>query len=336
LLTKLSIQPLVTLITPSYNQAEFLERTIRSVLLQDYPAIEYLIIDGASTDDSLTIIHQYEDKLTDWISEPDQGQGDAINKGFRRARGEIVAWLNSDDLLLAGAVSEAVAALQAASKAGMVYGDGILIDDQDRILDWHPYRQYDVLDLLKFEVLLQPAVFMRREVLEQVGLLNNEYNLVLDHELWVRFAAHAPIIHVPSYWAAERTYPQAKTRALAAGFVEESDKLIEAGKHDPILGPIVEAHFGSINAALDIFAGRRLIDAAQYGRALKTLLRAIPRSPSLVLRYWYKYIQALMGALGMESLFMAYRNVRRRIAHGDSFVVPSENGMVVDRRDMSR
>jgi glycosyltransferase involved in cell wall biosynthesis len=306
-----------------------LERTLRSVLLQDYPSIEYLIIDGASTDNSLEIIHQYEHQISEWISEPDEGQADAINKGLCRARGEIVAWVNSDDVLMAGAVSQAVAAFQTAPTVGMVYGDGILIDDRDRVLDWHPYRQYDVLDLLKFNVLLQPAVFMRHEILDRVGFLQHDYNLILDHELWIRIAAQSPIRHLPHYWAAERTYPQAKTRALAAGFVEEAYHLIEVGQDDPQLGPIIQAHKTEITAALEVFAGRRLIDAALYWKALGSLLHAIPRSPSLALRYWYKYLQAAMGALGMEPLFMAYRNLRRKIAHGDTFVVFSEAGAVV-------
>jgi glycosyltransferase involved in cell wall biosynthesis len=327
---------LVSIITPSYNQAAYIERTIRSVLHQDYPSIEYLVVDGASTDNSLEIIRKYADQITQWISEPDHGQGEAINKGFVLARGEVVAWVNSDDLLMAGAVSEAVAALQSAPQAGMVYGDGILIDDQDRILDWHPYRQYDLLDLLKFNVLLQPAVFMRREVLDQVGLLDNNYNLILDHELWVRIAAHAPVLHVPRYWAAERTYPQAKTRALAAGFVEEAYHLISAGESDPRLSAIIQTHRNSIAAALEIFAGRRLIDAAHYSQALRSLMRAIPRSPSLAFRYWYKYVQALMGAFGLEPLFIAYRNLRRRVAHGDTFIALSEAGMVVNGPETSR
>jgi glycosyltransferase involved in cell wall biosynthesis len=333
---KPSAHPLVSIITPSYNQAAYLERTIRSVLLQDYPSIEYLIIDGASTDNSLEIIRQYESQITEWVSEPDQGQGEAINKGIRLARGEIVAWINSDDLLMAGAISEAVAALQAAPQAGMVYGDGILIDQQDRILDWHPYRQFDVLDLLKFNVLLQPAVFMRRKVLSQVGLLNNEYNLILDHELWVRIAAHTHLVHVPRYWAAERTYPQAKTRALAAGFVEEAYDLIAVYERDPELGPVIQAHRTVITAALEIFAGRRLIDAGYYGRALRMLLRAVPRSPTLAFRYWYKYIQALMGAMGLETLFMAYRTMRRKINHGETLLAFSEAGVVVDDQGAGR
>src|SRR5512139_1414374 len=135
--------PLVSIITPSYNQARFLETTIRSVLDQDYPNLEYLIVDGGSTDGSREIIQRYSDRLAWWVSERDQGQTDAINKGFARARGEILAWLNSDDTYLPGAIQGAVDFLQDHPGVGMVYGDANLIDEQSNVIGKFPARQTD-------------------------------------------------------------------------------------------------------------------------------------------------------------------------------------------------
>ncbi len=120
--------PRVSIVTPSFNQAAFLEETIQSVLSQDYPNLEYIIIDGGSTDGSVEIIKKYADKLAYWVSEKDTGQADAINKGLIRVTGEIVAWLNSDDIYLPGTIRAAVEALQAHPDCGLVYGDVLSVD----------------------------------------------------------------------------------------------------------------------------------------------------------------------------------------------------------------
>lgn len=319
--------PLVSIVTPSFNQAQFLEQTILSVLSQDYPNLEYIIVDGGSTDGSLEILRHYEGELKDWVSEPDRGQADAIRKGMDRSRGEILAWINSDDLYMPGAVSEAVSAFQESPECGLVYGDGILIDQDNRILDWHRYPQFDAYDLLRFEVILQPAAFFRRQVYFGAGGLGSEYHLILDHDLWVRIALRSPLKHVEGYWAAERTYPQAKTIAAAAQFVGEAERFISriSGLAREARG--LDLQSARFEAGLASFSGRRMIDAGQYQAALGYLLKAFRLHIATGLRYWYKFLQALMGWLGLEGLFLWYRHMRRNLQHKDLHLKVDEQGV---------
>jgi glycosyltransferase involved in cell wall biosynthesis len=206
--------PLVSIVTPSYNQAHFLEQTILSVLEQDYPNLEYLIIDGGSTDGSLEIIRRYETRLTWWISEPDRGQTDAINKGFARSSGAIMAWLNSDDLYLPGAVSEAVDYLKTHPEAGMVYGDANLVDETGTVIGQFPARQTDYHRLLQGYVHIpQQAAFFRGDLWRQVGPLDPTFFFAMDYDLWVRLAKIAPLHYHPRLWASFRIHGEGKSVA---------------------------------------------------------------------------------------------------------------------------
>ena len=209
-------QPLVTIVTPSFNQAPYLETTIRSVLEQDYPNIEYIVMDGGSNDGSAEIIKRYADRLAYWESEKDKGQTDAINKGFARSHGEILAWLNSDDVLYPHAVGEAVAYLTAHPECGLVYGDSDFIDAKGNVIGRFNAKQTDYKKLTEGYVHIpQQASFWRADLWKQVGPLDDTIYFAMDYDLWLRLAKISEVKYLSGHepWAAFRLHADAKTIA---------------------------------------------------------------------------------------------------------------------------
>jgi glycosyltransferase involved in cell wall biosynthesis len=304
--------PLVSIVTPSYNQARFLETTLHSVLDQDFPKIEYLVVDGASTDGSVDIIRRYADRLTWWVSEKDSGQSEAINKGLRRARGEFVGWLNSDDVYLPGAVSAAVAVFKSNPAAGVVYGDALAIDAEGRSLNLMRSRQYSLLDLLAFNIICQPAAFMRRSVLEQVDYLNLDYHLLMDNLLWINMAATAPLIHVPQVWASARYHDQAKNRTGGASYGREAKMLVDDLKTQPEFSGIIKDNEKRIVAGLNRFDAFYLTDAGQSREALRAYGRSFRLRPSTALGDWKHILLAFFSLLGLQKVRSLYDRVRSR------------------------
>lgn len=204
--------PLVTIVTPSYNQSIYLEETIQSVLNQKYPSIEYIIMDGGSSDGSLEIIKKYAPKISHWVSEKDRGQTDAINKGFTMAKGEVLAWLNSDDTLLPHAVEEAVSHLSSHPETGMVYGNANYIDENSRIIGKFPAAQTNLARLRRGYIHIpQQAAFFRKTLWDQVGPLDYDFFFAMDYDLWVRLAAISELEYIPRTWANFRLHADAKT-----------------------------------------------------------------------------------------------------------------------------
>ncbi len=216
--------PKVTIVTPSYNQGAFLENTILSVLNQDYSNIEYIIIDGGSTDGSVDIIKKYEDKLQYWISEHDNGQCHAINKGFERASGQVFNWVNSDDILMPSAVKIAVNYMVNNPDIGMVYGDRIVVDGKGNFLDLIQLPSFSERWMMYNWYIPQETVFFRRRFWLEVGGLNVKLHYYLDYDLWVRLNKVTQLYHIPFVMGAYRKHPSAKTFLCSNSLKVESRK----------------------------------------------------------------------------------------------------------------
>lgn len=304
--------PLVSIITPSYNQAPYLEKTIRSVLGQNYQPLEYIIVDGASTDGSLEIIKRYSEEISWWISEPDSGQADAINKGFSRAKGEIIGWLNSDDIYLPGALQQAVDILASQPEHGLVYSDAITIDADGTPLNFLEFGDWRLLDLISFRIVCQPAVFFRREALEKAGSLNLNYHYLLDHHLWVRIARGAPIQHAsPDYklasarngnrfnglWAAARHHPEAKNVAHPAAFSREILKLLDWMERQPDLSEMINGSPRKVYGGAYRLHARYLLDGGQPQEALNSYWRAFRYDPGYTLKHLNRILYSMTAVL---------------------------------------
>jgi glycosyltransferase involved in cell wall biosynthesis len=223
----ISNQPLVTIVTPSYNQGRFIKATIESVLTQDYPYVEYIIVDGASTDETAELVRPYERWLR-FISEPDRGQTHAVNKGFALARGEIVAWLNSDDLFLPGAIGRAVEAFKAKPTAGVAYGGGFEIDEAGAIKQRFPFTQH--FDLWKFiftsNYILNQSAFFRKAALDAVGPLREELYYIMDWEILMRLGLYFDFAYIPEDMSCLREYGTTKTFTGGQQRVAEIRKIL--------------------------------------------------------------------------------------------------------------
>ena len=205
----------ISVVTCSYNQAEFLEATLRSVLDQNYPNLEYIVIDGGSTDGSVEIIERYQHRLAYWVSEPDAGQTDALIKGFSRATGDVLAWLNSDDLYEPGTLHEVARHFDAHHDHRFVYGDATWVDRGGALLRSKremPYNRF--VWLYSGNYMPQPSAFWRRDLYEQVGGLDAGFDLAMDADLWARFAEVTRPRHVRRPWSRMRYYPEQKNRRL--------------------------------------------------------------------------------------------------------------------------
>ena len=306
----------ISVVTPSYNQARFLEQTMLSVLDQDFPgpgSIEYFVMDGASSDGSTAIIQKYASRLTGWVSEKDQGQAEAINKGLRSAQGEIIAWLNSDDFYIPGTIQRALRAFDENPQAGLVYGNVLSVNADSKPFNKQTFAPFDLLDLMSFHIISQPAVFMRRSVLQQAGLLDPSYHCLLDHHLWLRMARLAPIVYIPETLAAARYHAQAKNVARTAEFGREAFRLVAWMKSSTEFAELFAQHESRILAGAERFDAFYLLEGGQYRQALSAYGRAWRHNPAIVLKEAHRVAYAafsLAFPAPMASLRSIYSRLR--------------------------
>jgi GT2 family glycosyltransferase len=293
---------LVSIVTPSFNQASYLEQTLRSVLEQDYPRIEYIVVDGASSDGSVDVIKKYADKLAWWVSEKDSGQAEAINKGLARATGEIIAWLNSDDYYLPNAISRAVKIFEENPDVVMVYGDMLAVDEHGHTINVLKYKKLTLEDLLCFQIIGQPAVFFRREAYEKTGGLDTSFHLLLDHQFWIRIAQHGKILHVDQTWAAARYHAQAKNRAKAAEFGREAFRILDWAKGQAGLAEAVSSVERRARASANRVDARYLLDGGKPASALAAWMRALFIHPPTALARLNIFVSALLQLSGLSRL----------------------------------
>lgn len=225
--------PRISVVTPSFNQARYLERTICSILDQGYPNLEYIIVDGGSTDGSIDIIRKYAAHISWWVSEPDRGQVDAINKGFKHATGDWVAWQNSDDVYCPGSFRGLAVAAKANQRAELIIGNLLLIDEGDAVLRDVCYVK-PTYDSLRAEgmVLANQAAFWRRSLHERTGLLNEEYECSFDYDWFLRLTECANAAHVAQHWGALRLHGEAKGSLLTERFLLENQRIL-SGREMP-------------------------------------------------------------------------------------------------------
>lgn len=303
-------KPLISIITPSYNQSDYLEMAMLSVLNQDYPNLEYIVVDGNSSDGSLEIIKKYADRLAWWVSEKDNGQADAFNKGLSHANGKYIGWLNSDDLYLEHAITEAVEILEINPDIAFVFGDVQSINQDGKITNIMKYGNWDILDLMKFKIIGQPAVFMRKDLLVSIGGLDPSFHFLLDHQLWLKLASKASIKYSHKLWVAARFHAEAKNIAQAEKFGKEAYRLVEWMEKNPDLNQLFLDYHNKIIAGAHRMDARYLLDGGKYGESVKMYWQGMKLDFITILPEFHRMIYAIFAPLGLKQVKKLYLKLK--------------------------
>ncbi|MCU0606089.1 MAG: glycosyltransferase [Candidatus Edwardsbacteria bacterium] len=259
--------PRITVVTPSFDQGRYIEQTIRSVLLQGYPDLEYLVIDGGSRDGTVEVIGKYAPWLAHWVSEQDEGQSHAINKGMRRATGAVAAYVNSDDYYLPGALRAAAEALGRERDAAMVYGDCDGVDEGGARTGGLPAADFDLEAMLRwFHGIPQAAVFFRAAAARELGWFDQSLHYVMDYDLWLRLGMRYRLARLPLALAAMRTHEGSKTTSQRAAFNERFRRERFAVKLKALRDPALPRRLRSRRSSmLRMFAWKLMVECLKNG-----------------------------------------------------------------------
>lgn len=298
----MNAHPLVSIVTPSLNQGQFIQSTIDSILSQGYSNLEYWVIDGGSSDETLDILHSYGDRLQ-WVSESDSGQSQAVNKGWQLSHGDILGWVNADDLLQPAAIRTAVEALSAQPAIGAVYGDTAYIDNKGKFIQPYPTCSYNYANLVKDteDYIPQPSVFMRRSVLEKAGWLNEKLHFVMDYDLWLRIGLITSMRYIPKPMAMLRLHPAAKTVKATSKFANEFVSIFQDLIANPTLPTSLQQrrtyilHRVCVHAASFCFWGGEQKLALEYLRRAWEL-QSFPRQRT----FWLLLAFSMLGKPGWK------------------------------------
>jgi GT2 family glycosyltransferase len=309
--------PRVSLVTPTLNQAPYLEDTLLSVLHQGYPSLEYLVFDGGSTDGALEILRRYGDRLTHWETGPDRGQSDAVNKGWQRSTGKYLWWLNGDDMLAPGALADAVRFLEDNPQVDLVFGDLLRIDERGQAVEIHRVPDFDLAAyVLDGHHVSQAGALMRREVLDRIGTLDVDLHYLMDTDYWHRLAlAGGRIAHIPQVLALFRVHAESKTQAGSAQSTQErylvNRRLFE---HASLPGDL-RARESQVVSRMHLGCARVYLKIGSYRESMAELVRAARAWPAMSLRpsfVWHALL-AVFGLLVGQGVWLRARAALRRL-----------------------
>ena len=300
--------PRVSIVTPSFNQGAFIEETIRSVLMQSYPHIEYIIIDGGSTDETVRIIRKYESLLSFWASDADEGQADALRRGFALAQGEILAFLNADDVYAPNAVETAVSAFRNNPALTLVHGDSIFIDGSGNEIGHKRGREGPYLSyfLRLANPISQPSAFWRRTDYEAIGGFDPKLHYIMDYDLWSRMGLLGKKFrHVAADLSLFRIHTSSKTNQSMLPFEQERLQLVQKYLRDAILGPILIPHSDQLFGAVHLRLANAFCVEGDRHKAWAHYKKAVRYSPQL--SYSWPSLNLLLR------LLLGKRSFRRQV-----------------------